>query len=49
MRDLSPELTTYERSGPLIIPGAGSHQQSQQNQQPSAPPANEDVEEYPYS
>jgi hypothetical protein len=42
MRDLSPELTTFERSGPLTIPTSATQKP------PSAPPANVDeFDDYP--
>lgn len=40
MRDLSPELTTFERSGPLTIPTSATQQQ------PSAPEENVDDFDY---
>lgn len=40
MRDFSPELTTFDRGGPLTLPTGGAQQQ------PSAPPTHEDFEEY---
>jgi hypothetical protein len=44
MRDLSPELTTFERNGPLTIPSAVS---SSVQQQPTAPPA-DDFDDFPH-